>query len=397
MHRSPVVHVLALCLFLVGSAARGQTRHAGSSELGGRTRQYFIAADEVDWTYIPSRGDQALTGAKDDFGTFAGSKGMLDPNATTYRKTLYREYVDSSFRTLKGRPDAWAHLGNLGPLLRAEVGDTIKVVFRNHATRPYSMHPHGVFYRKDSEGLGYLDGTTGADRRDDAVPPSGTHVYLWTVPERAGPAHGDGSSVFWSYHSHVNEGKDVNSGLRGPIIITRRGMARADGSPKDVDREFVTEFALYDETLSWFFPANVERLYGSTARFDSTSARVMEFHHFFGINGYLEGNGPMLTMREGDRVRWYVFSGLNEENSWDIHSPHWHGQTLVASHMRTDMLMLTPMMSAIADMIPDDPGIWLLHCHMPGHYGAGMYTRFTVLPSTRGRGGRTPTRAGGAP
>jgi hypothetical protein len=174
-------------------------------------------------------------------------------------------------------------------------------------------------------------------------------------------------------------------------------MARADGSPKDVDREFVTEFALYDETLSWFFPANVERLYGSTARFDSTSARVMEFHHFFGINGYLEGNGPMLTMREGDRVRWYVFSGLNEENSWDIHSPHWHGQTLVASHMRTDMLMLTPMMSAIADMIPDDPGIWLLHCHMPGHYGAGMYTRFTVLPSTRGRGGRTPTRAGGAP
>jgi hypothetical protein len=27
--------------------------------------------------------------------------------------------------------------------------------------------------------------------------------------------------------------------------------------------------------------------------------------------------------------------------------------------------MLTPMMSAIADMIPDNPGIWLLHCHMP--------------------------------
>jgi FtsP/CotA-like multicopper oxidase with cupredoxin domain len=36
--------------------------------------------------------------------------------------------------------------------------------------------------------------------------------------------------------------------------------------------------------------------------------------------------------------------------------------------------------SAIADMIPDNPGIWLLHCHMPGHFSAGMRTRFQVLP-----------------
>jgi manganese oxidase len=42
--------------------------------------------------------------------------------------------------------------------------------------------------------------------------------------------------------------------------------------------------------------------------------------------------------------------------------------------------MLTPMMSAVADMRPDNPGVWLLHCHMPGHFRAGMYTRFTVLP-----------------
>jgi manganese oxidase len=108
----------------------------------------------------------------------------------------------------------------------------------------------------------------------------------------------------------------------------------------------------------------------------------MDFHHFYAINGYLEGNGSMLTMHEGEHVRWYVFSGLNEQNGWDIHTPHWHGQTFVSSHMRTDMLMLTPMMSAIADMTPDDPGIWLLHCHMPGHYSAGMYTRFTVLPAS---------------
>jgi len=381
------------CLLVTVTTARAQAQHAAShlaSRQSSHTRLYFIAADEMDWVYVPSHGDQALTGAKDDFSAAPGAKGMLDPNATTYRKALYREYTDSSFRTLKPRTGAWAHLGNLGPLIRAEVGDTIRIVFRNNATRPYSMHPHGVFYKKDSEGLAYLDGTAGADRLDDAVAPHGTHIYVWSVPERAGPAAGDGSSVFWVYHSHVDEGRDVNSGLRGPIVITRRGMARPDGSPKDVDREFITEFAMDDETLSWYFRGNVERIYGNAKAFDSTNRRVTEFHHFYAINGYSEGNGPMLTMREGERVRWYVFSGLNDQNGWDIHTPHWHGQTIVSSHMRTDMLMLTPMMSAVADMTPDDPGIWLLHCHMPGHYSAGMYTRFTVLPAARATAAQAP-------
>ena len=372
--------LLAPVSSLDAQGARARGARVARATFDGRVRVYYIAADEVDWTFIPARADQALTGAKDDFSKFPGAKGTLDPNATTYRKALYREYTDSSFRTLKPRADAWAHLGVLGPVIRGEVGDTIKVVFRNHAKRPYSVHPHGVFYRKSSEGLAYLDGTSGADRMDDSVPPGGTHLYVWPVPERAGPAHGDGSSVFWTYHSHVDEGKDVNAGLLGPLIITRRGMARADGSPKDVDREFVTQYGLFDETLSWYFGANVERLYGSAKSYDSTDAQVREFHRFFTINGYLEGNGPMLTAREGERVRWYVFSGLNEQNSWDIHTPHWHGQTVVAMHMRTDMIMLNPMMSTVADMTPDNPGIWLYHCHMPGHFGGGMYTRFQVLP-----------------
>ena len=46
-----------------------------------------------------------------------------------------------------------------------------------------------------------------------------------------------------------------------------------------------------------------------------------------------------------------------------------------------DMVPLTPMTSIVADMVPDNPGTWLFHCHMPGHFGAGMKTTFTVLPN----------------
>jgi len=31
-----------------------------------------------------------------------------------------------------------------GPILRAEVGEMIQVVFKNNAKRPYSVHAHGV-------------------------------------------------------------------------------------------------------------------------------------------------------------------------------------------------------------------------------------------------------------
>ena len=88
----------------------------------------------------------------------------------------------------------------------------------------------------------------------------------------------------------------------------------------------------------------------------------------------------MLTMRQSERVRWYLFANPNEEEAWDIHTAHWHGETAIAGHMRTDMIMLNPMMTMVADMVPDNVGTWLFHCHLPGHFAAGMRTRFQVLP-----------------
>ena len=46
----------------------------------------------------------------------------------TYWKALYFEYTDGTFKTRKEKDK---HLGFLGPIIRAEVGDTIKVTFRN--------------------------------------------------------------------------------------------------------------------------------------------------------------------------------------------------------------------------------------------------------------------------
>ena len=149
------------------------------------------------------------------------------------------------------------------------------------------MHPHGVFYNKDSEGAPYEDGTSGADKADDGVPAGGTHKYTWQVPERAGPASGDVNSVLWMYHSHVDEHRDPNTGLVGPMIITARGQAKPDGTPQGVDREFVVMFVQDHEEDSWHaeenLPANMATRTGF-ARFDDAIQRnwhVPLFCHVF--------------------------------------------------------------------------------------------------------------------
>ncbi len=36
----------------------------------------------------------------------------------------------------------------------------------------------------------------------------------------------------------------------------------------------------------------------------------------FSINGYIYGNGPKITMKQGERVRWYV---IDIGNGFDFH------------------------------------------------------------------------------
>jgi len=356
----------------------------------GKTRDYYIAADEVDWDYAPG-GINKMMGMKfDGYSTVFTERG---PHriGTIYRKAVYREYTDDTFTHLKPRAPEWEHTGILGPILRAEVGDTIRILFKNNASRPYSMHPHGVFYNKDSEGAPYDDGTSGADKEDDAVPPGKTHLYTWEVPERAGPGPNDPSSIVWLYHSHTNELKDVESGLIGAMIITRRGMADAAGKPKDVDREFVCLYLLFDENVSWYIDHNIE-----TFTTDPKGVKKLEFAPMdnegnfsglgsgftvanakFAINGHIYGTGPMMTMKKGERVRWYLVA-LGEQFS--VHTPHWHGNVVLHDGKRTDVVPLMQAQMETVDMVPDNPGTWMFHCHIDDHMDAGMVTLYKVEP-----------------
>ena len=367
---------LGLVLGGAGLAAWVLAPAAGSKPA---TRTYYVAADELAWDYAPSGSDMIMGEPFNEHANLYVASGP-DRIGKVYKKALYREYTDATFTTLSPRPPEWEHLGFLGPLIRAEVGDTILVVFRNNAHFPVSVHPHGVFYNKDSEGAPSADRTSGADKADDAVPPDGTHTYVWPVPERAGPAEGDLSSILWMYHSHVNEDKEINAGLMGPMIVSRRGATKSDGTPNDVDREFIVSFHEVDENVSWFLEDNIQTYTADPASVDRTQ---LAFFHPFGqsnfmesMNGFIFGNLPGMTMRVDERVRWYLMASTN----FEVHAPHWHGNTVVLNRMRTDVTDLQTMGMQVADMVPDNPGTWLFHCHVKDHLNAGMQAHYVVLP-----------------
>jgi Multicopper oxidase len=313
--------VLFFFLFLCVNSAFAKVRH------------YYIAAEDCVWDFAPS-GRNLIEG---------GPIPLPWGQQTRWPKTRYIGYTDATFTKRTPQPE-W--LGILGPIIRAEVGDEIIVDFLNRGYQPYSMHPHGLHYDKNDEGARYIPGGLGGQ-----VLPGHHFIYHWYADADSGPGPGQPSSIVWWYHSHVNPGVEVNEGLLGPIIVTAKGKALPDGRPKDVDKEFVTLFMIFDQ------------LNGKPNGL------------FYSINGYIFGNLPGLEMKKGDRVRWYL---LGMGNEIDIHTPHWHGETVMYGNRRTDVVELLPGSMKTVDMVADNPGVWLFHCHVSEHMESGMMATYTI-------------------
>jgi FtsP/CotA-like multicopper oxidase with cupredoxin domain len=298
----------------------------------------------------------------------------------TALKIRYFQYSDETF-SAKLLPNE--RLGILGPVLRGMVGETLAVTFLNRTQLPLSMHPHGVRYDKDSEGA-YYQPKPGLGA---AVAPGARFTYIWHLDEASGPLPGEASSKAWLYHSHVSGDAEVNLGLVGFIIVTDPARARPDGTPNDVDREMASHFMIFNESgLSGEDEEALENAKpGDTAPAGKSWAALQQDREIgsrYTINGRIFGNLPGLEMNEGERVRWYLF-GLGSEN--DMHTAHWHGLRVIEDgRRRTDVVELLPASMKVADMLAENPGSWLFHCHVAEHMQEGMFARAVVHPSQTG-------------
>jgi FtsP/CotA-like multicopper oxidase with cupredoxin domain len=332
----------------------------------GKTRRYYIAAEPQLWDYAPA-GRDVICGKP------------LPPAVLGQRqvaKVRYVEYTDATFATRVMQPQ---RLGILGPVLRGVQGEYLAITFLNRCSEPLSMHPHGVKYDKDSEGAFYEP----KPGLGSAVGPGAKFTYVWHLDESSGPRPEEPSSKAWLYHSHVNGDDEINLGLVGFIVVTDPKRARPDGTPVDVDRELATLYFIFDESglgAAEREVAEYANLPGGGPK-PKTWTQIQEMTEQgsrYAINGLVFGN-LNLEMIEGERTRWYLF-GLGSER--DFHTAHWHGLRVLHEGRRTDIVELLPASMKVADLVADNPGSWMLHCHVAEHMMEGMFARMMVHPKS---------------
>lgn len=340
--------------------------------VSGIRREYFFRIEEVSWNYAPSGMNviQNRTVEEDEEASVYLKRGP-QRIGSIYKKAVYKEYTDATYRTEKVKPD-W--LGYLGPEIQAEEGDTVVVLLRNSASRPYSLHPHGMNYSKSNEGALYPDGTGPEDKRDDSVAPGGTVLYEWTLSEQHSPIQADSNCLTRFYHSHVSPPKDIDSGLIGPLLICKKGTLGLHGD-KAAENHYSLLFMVSDENFSWYLDENIRTYIPKPDPNLKEDEDFIESNKMHSINGYVYGNLPGISMCQGNTVHWHLFGMGNEV---DIHSVHFHGQILTTQNRHTDTVSLSPGLSTTAEMVADNPGHWLLTCTVNDHLMAGMQALFEI-------------------
>ena len=307
--------LLALSLSTAVLAIAGLVTHVVGAEaesVPGHVVEVWVAAVPVTWNVVPNGHD-------------AIEHMHFDPTETTFRTVVYREFTRDFAKPV---PNAPGNRGIQGPLIRARVGDTILVHFRNLDTtfnRPHSMHFHGVHYRFGSDGS-YIPGFSGPGA---SVKPGGTFTYrLVAGPESVG---------VWPYHDHSPSMMDsIAGGLYGALSILGPGERAPDH-----------EFVVYLESHQGFMTIDGRAFVGNT---------------------------PVFRARVGETVQWDVLSLGDDFHTFHVHGHRWTTPDGAAR----DTQVVGPAESYRIRWREDTPGTWLYHCHVESHMMNGMIGIYRV-------------------
>ncbi|KAJ2961005.1 hypothetical protein NQZ79_g3740 [Umbelopsis isabellina] len=319
------------------------------TESTGTVRKYYVAIEQLIWDYSPDHWDYYHNTSLNESPGKLWLASSTSTIGTKYVKSLYRAYNDSSFKHAVDVPQ-WQ--GMMGPIFRAEVGDTLEIQVRNLATKNYSMHPHGVKYSFEMEGAIYQDALS------NSISPNQTYTYRWEVPPRSGPGPLDGTSLVWGYHSHVSE-TDVFDGLFGAIIIYTPGNLNADGQPKDIDHEIVSTIVVSDENGSTLLDQTLKNLSTTINMNKIETAEFIESNKKSSINGLLFSNPKDLRFQVGQNIHWHVLAWGTDFDTFNI---SWQEASCTRFGEPIDHINLLPASFASLKISPKRAGKFEFGC-----------------------------------
>src|SRR5579863_4953133 len=243
----------------------------------------------------------------------------------------------------------WGYNGSApGPTIQARQGERVRIIVDNHLPEPTSMHWHGFDIPFEMDG--------GPGLSQDAISPGGRYVYEFTLQQEG--------TLF--YHSHM--AMQEMMGMIGAFI-----MHPAEAYDPPVEKDFaiiLQEYAV--------LPNNA-----------TPNSMSMEFN-WLTLNGKSGPANTPLIVRLGDRVRLrFINLGM------DHHPIHMHGHQFVitgteggrqprATWGPNNTVLVGVAQSRTIEFDTNNPGNWMIHCHLPHHMMNQMSSM--VGPLTRRSG-----------
>ena len=226
----------------------------------------------------------------------------------------------------------WGFNGSApGPTIQVNQGDRVRVIFDNHLPEPTSMHWHGF------EDQIQFDGQPGISQ--PAVKPGGRFIYEFDIHQ---------AGTFF-YHSHMAM-QEMAGMLGGFIMHPRQPYA------PHCDKDFLIALQEYAVLPSNTVPNTMN----------------MEFNWLL-LNGKAGPASTPLIVRLGDRVRIrFINLGM------DHHPMHMHGHTFYTTGTEGgripesgwwpgNTVLVGVAQARDIEFVANNPGDWMLHCHLPHH------------------------------
>jgi manganese oxidase len=228
--------------------------------------------------------------------------------------------------------DLWGFNGfSPGPTIQVTQGDRVRVIVDNHLPEPTSMHWHGF------EIPNAMDGGPGISQQP--IKPGERFIYEWTLHQ---------AGTFF-YHSHM--AMQEMMGMLGAFIM----HPKTPYEPR-VDKDFAILLQEYAVLPNNTIPNSMN----------------MEFNWLV-FNGKAGPAATPLIVRLGERVRIrWINLGM------DHHPIHLHGHTFYVTGTEAGRIPNTAWMPSNTvlvgvaqardfEFVANNPGDWMLHCHLPHH------------------------------
>lgn len=226
----------------------------------------------------------------------------------------------------------WGYNGSApGPTIQVNEGDHVRVIFENQLPEPTSVHWHGF------EDQIQYDGQPGISQ--PAVKPGGRFIYEFDI-------HQNGT---YFYHSHM--AMQQMAGMLGAFI-----MHPKEPYTPHCDKDFAINIQEYAVLPNNIVPNTMN----------------MEFNWLV-LNGKAGPANTPLIVRLGDRVRIrFVNLGM------DHHPMHMHGHTFYTTGTEGgripggawwpgNTVLVGVAQARNIEFVANNPGDWMLHCHLPHH------------------------------